>query len=1136
MKKNDALSKFEANLFTLIKSYQNSNLISDSIVLEITNLYNNFKAKVTKNYDKHSRLIERIALRKNYALEESNKIIENLNNQYMLRVERIKKVHKNNIFNLNNEIYQLQQINKENLDKLNDDYQLKCQQIKANEDIIREALELNNNTLHANQAKVVKDYTVFLDQKAQETSQNIKKIHAYYSRQIMLTGEEDSAKLLDIDSQIEELEKKLTQINKDYVQQKSKIELNKLEATTDLNNEIRMKTKTKNYRLHQEKENNIIKQKDIKKQLDYFEEQYSEKIDKIMDDFVAELNQYDELDAINETDYKTNLERIKRNYFYNFYYLNSELNNYLKTVSDETQETLKLRLVNKKLIKLKTKSYYQKIKELKENYQLEVDILTDKYEQTASRNKLAKSIAEINKNYELEVAHVELNTIKANNQLLSAYIAKQVDINTQNIDNDFEYNARTLRNTNNEKLESFNKELAIHEASMQIRLNEVKNQIANLKALKVYISSSMKLKENFLNDSSLRAEKLEQIISNLELDRNAKIKEYNAKQLKAKINIIENYAELEFEELAEKLDYEATKLKLEKKLTNMLFYKQRQPLASKIDLNKLKEKYENNYEHIYYEKNYGLANLTKNRRNYRSDTWQLGQNGVYTFTILQLLLSFFYGVQNILHTKLKTNNTGYYNFFSNFSKMLFQLFEDILKDFNIQEIIIIEERIQTETKNTYKEKENNLVIEYNNNKYLLQKQINSFNNTLALYDDTLLKYRTNIIDLNKKHKSVGENNSFFDNMFSYNVLNIKNEIKANKNSIYEIKKRKKALTKMLKNTQNKLLRLDESHQRNLQKNDLYLKRDYASSYALVEKANTLIKRNFTKLKKIEQHYLKPKNIDKLINSTAMFVQIANILKYLRSTYSDFFDLYKTDNEKKYQNIQKSIITKFNTDLKRAINKSQKSLLNHKIITNKTENKINSIIQLTKNELANAYSLYQSNLANLKASYQKNIQKENDYLSVIRQTYTTILYSITDNISYLRANYIRQNKIANKEYQNNLLLINRNYKKEVKNNNLTLNNYKIRLNFDIKNITSNIEKNISEIKMQQKEYKSSYQEVRNKNNFLKKEIKHNYQKERIANIANSTAKLLKEKLAQNDNIKKIKKQASRTDSKLKKKPE
>ena len=147
-----------------------------------------------------------------------------------------------------------------------------------------------------------------------------------------------------------------------------------------------------------------------------------------------------------------------------------------------------------------------------------------------------------------------------------------------------------------------------------------------------------------------------------------------------------------------------------------------------------------------------------------------------------------------------------------------------------------------------------------------------------------------------------------------------------------------------------------------------------------------------------------------------------------------------------------------------------------------------------------------------------------------------MYSITDNISYLRANYIRQNKIANKEYQNNLLLINRNYKKEVKNNNLTLNNYKFRLNFDIKNIPSNTEKNISEIKMQQKEYKSSYQEVRNKNNFLKKEIKHNYQKERIANIANSTAKLLKEKLAQNDNIKKIKKQASRTDSKLKKKPE
>lgn len=1123
MKKNDPLIKFENQLLTLLRSFTTGDsIIASGIRDEIKKIFYRYKDDINKNYLAHELLIDKLNQRKIDEVKNSINILNKLNNKFILRKEKINIVRKNNILISENEINRLKNNLENKINELNDKCNNNIQKVKENIFLINKAKDLNIESFNNKLLKTENDYAAFLDQKYNETVNNIQKIHAFYSRKIMMSSEEGNQSLLLIDNTINQLENEIKTIEQDLLTSKYKIRQNEILADTNLNNLIREKLKKKVDSTYNLRKNNFMKQTDVKKQLSFHEEKYNEKVQKIIDDYVNVLKENDELDNINETDYKNSLERIKRNFFYDYYYLNNELNDFLKNIQDEVNDSFKLKLANRKLIKLKTKSYYQKIKELKENYKSDVSIITNKYNQTKNRHKLARNINEINKNYELEIARIEFNTIKANNSLLNNFIEKQLTLNINDVDNEYEYAADMAHNNKDRKIAELKKETSTIECHAELELIEKKRQILNLKADKKRITETIKLTTNYYNTASTLSEKLEQIISNLELDRNAKIKEYNNKLTNAKTDILNNYVHLQQDLITSKIEYISQITKLNIKLKNDLFNKDKSPFDLDIKINKIKQEHDLKFEEIYFTKNNGLAILNHNRKNYRFDSVLIAKNGNLMFYLTKTILDFFNEVYDLIYKKLYNYDKAYINFFKILADLIFNLYGDILKSFNINETLILEQRIQTETKNTYKTKANNLLMEFNSVKYYLDKQIESLNNTLIKYDNTLIKYRNEIVNLTNKENELKAKTSIFQHLFSYEILNVKNDIKLAKNSIKEIKKKKIIVNNLLKECVKKANRTQKKYDKATKKNDLLLKLDYASSYSLVSKANNLVKKTNIKFNKLNNYYFKIKNIDKLIKNKNLFNDLNKILKYNHSLYLKFFNKYKKDNEINYQNTQKNIIKKFNIDLKKEFKSKQKRIIICNLNYNSIKNeRANGIIK-TKEEIENNISLYYKEISDLKLSYKKQIAKNNENILKLKRLYTDDLYSISDNISFLRKNYSNNIKKNDKSY-----LI---FKKEIRNNfikdtNLNNNNYnlnKIKIINDLNNIPITYNKNIKELNKQVKIIKENYKNNKNKHNLLKKMIKKEYDKNRIENISNDTTKLVNEKINQNLELKKEKK--------------
>ena len=141
--------------------------------------------------------------------------------------------------------------------------------------------------------------------------------------------------------------------------------------------------------------------------------------------------------------------------------------------------------------------------------------------------------------------------------------------------------------------------------------------------------------------------------------------------------------------------------------------------------------------------------------------------------------------------------------------------------------------------------------------------------------------------------------------------------------------------------------------------------------------------------------------------------------------------------------------------------------------------------------------------------------------LLEKTYTSILYSITNNISNTRSNYAKFIKVKNNNFNNDLEKIKANYRNEIRANSTTLENYEIRLNLDNTSIPNNCNKQIDEIKANQKLSKNKYNYTKAKNNYLKKKVKKQYQRERVKNISKNTNVLLKQKLILDRTLNKIK---------------
>ena len=1119
MAKNKVFNNFKLDLFTLLKSYNtNNNLIGNKITNDIKELFNKLEIEFTNCEDNTLNFINKLNLRKEKESNNSHNIITDINNKFLMRNERIRKIHKNNIFNINDKIYKLQKENEEKIIKLETNH---TKLIKANQEnfsIIEEAKDININSLKKRLNKIVEDYNTFLNEKSQETTSNIQKIHSYYSKQIIISNEEESPKLLDILNQIKELEHKITLLNEKFINEKNTLLLNKREINTTLNNNIREKTNEKTNAINTEKLNHIIKQKDIRKQLEYYEDEYNNKTNKIFEDYLELVNQYTEQQKLNEDDYKNNLLKTKRYYFYNYYDLTFNLNNYLSSLKKESFDSLKLKFANRKLHKLKIKDYYQKIKELKTSYQNELKILDEKYNQSIKHYNLSKEIAEVNKNYELSLARIELNTMKANNNLLSSYITKQIDTNISNIENEFEYQARALRSEANINIEKNNREITSKELKANLAIYEIKNQISNLKALKIRVEKEINLKVNYLSNQSKREEMLERIVANLELDRNQKLNELNIKRNEINETIINAYKDLEIDILNEKLEFCDLEFKHNKKLLNTSFSLNRLPYALEIDINKIKEKAELNYENHYYEKNSGLCLLDYNRKNYRFDTLLIATYGKFLFNILTKIYEFYTNFYNLILPKLKDFNQAYINLFKNVSQLTANLYLNTIKEFNTKATLIIEERIQKETRLTYKDNNNNLLITYNNQKTYLENKINSINTTIKQYDNTLKMYIDKIKDVNKTIKSKKNNHNILNNLLSYEILGYKNVIKDYKGRIKDINKRKHNLLKLIKQLDKKLKHIKNIYDKSILNNDKALKNEYRSSYLLVYKANDLINNVETKLNTLYNKTFNIKKVNKLTNPHNLIHKVDNIIKELQNDYLLFFKDFKNKNEIKYYNLQRKIISTFKNNLYKEKQKMVNNIKMAKRNSIKTKNKIKKIINNNNQSYNNSLIDYKNRLNFIKDKHINKIALYNHKNKTTCTAYINNIASITNNISYLRYNHYINNKQAKLDYKKGLDEIKENYLNEVKNNNGNLFAYKDRIENNLKSLPINLIRNISEIKHQQKEFKKSYLNLKNKNISTKKNIKKAYEKGRISNITLNTTKMVREKYMQNKNLK------------------
>lgn len=1116
MKKNYTFEKFIIDYESLLQTYSTNGLISLEIAKEIKEIFQKFKADFKFEHDLHEAKNKKITARKDKEFNNYLKFVDTQKNRHLLKTDNIITNYKKKILGINDNINILQNKLKTDNEKLEKETIDKINKVNNNTYYVDLAKELNYNHLNNKHLKALNFYQEFIDKRVLVADNFINKTHSYYSKQIMMLNESSNSSILKLENQIANLKAEIEKLDTSYKEEINQLVQQRLIIVTKSNTAIRELTKTKNQNIKNENKDDLIKQKDILKQLASYEDEYNDTVQKILEDFISELNNCDESIEHSENEYKNNLERIKRNYFYNYYSLNNELNNYLKTVKQETNESLRLKLVNYRLTKLRINSYYEKIKELKENFIKDTSKLKNNYEESVQSNQFNKTLAEINKNYELEVAKIEFNTIKENNELLSKYVKNQIDTKISGINNKIEY--EILKNKYACDLETAKLDQNINrlKALQQYDINKLKLEIQNKEALINNTKNVTKLQEEYYKDTSLAQEKLEQVIANLELDRNAKIKDYNNKIYQLQKELINIYRDFQINRINLYNDYLKEKQKINNKINKVLYTKNSYPFRNEIDMIKQKEKLQNNYQNIYHLKDLNLGTLNHNRRNYRFDSLILLENGLFVFNLLEKLTLLLNNIKSILNDKIKNETTNYILLYKNLASIILNYYEAVLKNFREIETIIIEERIQNETKNTYKNQKNDLIINFSSQKNKLYTKQSEYKNLIKKYDENITIYQKKLNELTKKYFEIKHGNDFFKLLLNKEFLTIKREINDTTKSIKLINNKKKRMIKFIKNIDKEIIKLEHIHSKNLRKSDEALKFEYNSSYILVYKSNFLLRKYLLRLKNLDRKYLKYNNFD-----DSFFIKLKNINKSAKSDSLKLFQTFSKANENKYINNQKSIIKNYRSSLKTAIINNKKS----EVVLAKQHKKIAYKIAVTfddvNNSLINLNHDFKNNINKLNHKTNKLISHNNNVQKAIKKSYTNILYAIADNISYSRANYFKENKKREINYSADLANINNNYKGEIEKNNTTILNYKRRLNLDNKNIPLNYDKTVNEIKNNLRNAKSKFNKINLKNNFATRINKKNYQRDRVNNISRSTNKLLAEKIKLNKTIKKLK---------------
>lgn len=1063
----------------------------ENIIVDV----DNFKTKLDQS---------KLALREKTA--DNNRII---NTKFETDKKKNNEFFDKQIKEVSDQIKKCRQEENATIKNINDEISLQEQYLTNSLPLLDYALESNIKYYDNLLATALKNYDEYLINVTNNTNELVTKLTSEHNRLDLMRQEKLTDKLANNDRQIKGFQKDIVDLKLEFAKNEMKVKSEMFAAARTLNENINASRNEKNKNNQEEAQKYNIKISDIIRQQDDYLKKHNDKYKKTLDTFVNTTTDLNNQVHDIQVDYDRSVESYSRTNYYNYYGTLFELNNFLSVDhSAEQADNYSIRRANKKLYNLKLKSYYEKIDDLKNNYKEQMELLKHTYDIKLEKLNLERTLVEAYKSYELEITEIELQCQKQNLDILRLFIDKQYENTILIFNLNFDIKAKKANLSNEETNAKYKTELQKITLEHEIKVEELEKAIYALKNNSNYIIERHNITTTYSQTVFEIKAKLEKIVSMLLLDKNNYVHDYNKTQAEYHKKVAELKALQDKRMTNEKINYFQSVKPAKINLIQADVSAQINTLT--FTRNKfISERDYNLYKFLNYKKKSTKLNeLTYNRKDFRFDCLYIYHIGDSFYQVINKCLI----LEDMIISTLapKFDNSNYLAIAKKILKIFYNYIESMLDDFTTLEQQIIENRINSITRNKYDNEvvkfteENNLKIE----KY--QELNKNLDDILLSYKNTLNLKTQNILNLKNELKK----HNFFTNKYK----TIMKEIRDEKRVINYIYDQQKNLLENIKNNNKAIYKLKVKINDRKNQFEKEKKLDYKSYYSLINKA---LKTKKLFINKLNQTYT---SSNMLINYDLRKENLVDLLKEYVNIFNKLFTIFKTTNENDYNSNYKKIIK---DDLK-----EQKQL--YKSTKKQNVTRLKKYIKTKKKDRKNI---------NINTNHLKQVDKEHEYNTMILNDTSleeskklnqdfekqTILFhnnikSITENISFLRL-----------RSENKIMRLKTNYDNDLKNlktyhNDLELkNDIKLKNSMKSKTIeTSNLDnilnKNLAEIK---KDFQNEIDtlslkkaDIQNKQKIERKQ----YQKKRLNVIAENNHKLLKARIKHNDEVKKIKLEA------------
>lgn len=1002
--------------------------------------------------------------------------------------------------------------------KLNKQLDLYEEELK----IIEAASQYNENYYNDLYQKTETKYAENIKKNVSQTNENLKRLHSKNSLKTILFSEALNEDIRNVEEKIKEIEEKIAGLEADLDAQAEHLRAKILEESVTLNNLIRERNTNRNLTLTENKENTSIKQDDINNQKQALQLRYNEKNRQITEELISALKTIDDESLLIEKNHTNDIERFTRNYYYQYYQKLRELNTFIYNLKNkDTSSNLGIFMNNKRLIKLKVRSYKEELRELTDNYERQIKAYNMAYETNLNRIKTSKNLAEINRNYSAKVLEIEYKSQIASFNELSKLLSEELNLNNNSVNAQFNIDANELRNNsfiNTEKLQ--NKLYAIT-TKYKLQIENEKKELGILK----YNLEFLKNKGVFRKDNNdriyLTESQLEKVISNLELDKNKLLNIYNSKRAKYRIDLVRNKAELQRKLIREQKYYDYQMFDLEKIKLRLKTGLELERLSKKIQDTKNLISKQIWLEDLQHNRDLNIATISHLRKDFRYDNLFLTKGGTSFFAALDDLNTFVVQVHNLLRYALIRFNANYLAFLARFTIIVQKFFSNFLNSFYAAEKNSILSRLESISKTTYSNLENEITNKYNEAKLNVQNKITSLRQTISKYDKTIVQFEFEISTKKNLLTKLSAEKSFLSRVVDLKIYQEKSEIKAKVKSLAIVKRKKKRLLDLLKKQTRLLTKLRAKKKSELRLLDERKREEYRSYYIFLRQTDKL-KDKFIKVYSNDLE-INPKNLvrynyDK--NITKKNNELSITLQKFINYYNLVFTEFKETNEDDFLLKINQVKLKFNHEVaknkKFFRSKKHESTTNHNRVLKQIHLKIREI----NKEITAKTIIYNDNIRyNHKETYQKETQIQEEFKTITSE-FNSSIHAISNNVVYLIMESNKKIKSYNNDYAVELATLNQDKYQNQQKLIFDYALYKARKNSDLSRLPKEEKATIGELNRSLSNKNAYY--INEKSSLKKETIKNrkNYYLKRAEIASDSQNKLINERIIHNKKIKKV----------------